>query len=216
MTKARRSVRWLATFALASLVCSGGAAAHAPTSAIGRAVEAFGNVPVSYEPGAAVSVLEADRILSIVGSNPSVAFMSTSAADELSGGPNAIAEEIAREADLDGTLVVLVGAEIEAWSNEIDEERLSELVGDAKVLEAPPAVRVESLVRSIQADRRATCRGAGLARRHSSSGSAPWPPSTVWSGERRERSVRQAEPESAQEEIWARDPDGHVVVLDEP
>ena len=36
--------------------------------------------------------------------------------------------EIAREADLDGTLVVLVGNELGAWSNEIGDARLGELV----------------------------------------------------------------------------------------
>ena len=38
--------------------------------------------------------------------------MRPEAASELSGGPNAIAGEIAREAKLDGTLIVLVGRKL--------------------------------------------------------------------------------------------------------
>jgi hypothetical protein len=42
-----------------ALVLVEGAAAHAPTTAIGRAVAAFGSVPVSYDPGAIVSDVQA-------------------------------------------------------------------------------------------------------------------------------------------------------------
>ena len=140
--------------AIAVLACAGQARAHAPTTAIGRAVEAFRSVPVSYEPGAAVSDFEAGRFPLIVGSNPKVAFMSASASSELAGEPSAIAEEIAREADLDGTLVVLVGTELGAWSSDIRDDRLAELVAEAQALGAglPPAAVVESLARSVQAE----------------------------------------------------------------
>ena len=85
-----------------SRLCTVEASAHAPTTAIGRAVEAFGSVSVSYDPGAAVTDLEADRFNLIVDSSPKVAFMPASASSELAGGPNVIAEEIAREADSTG------------------------------------------------------------------------------------------------------------------
>jgi len=88
--------------------------AHTPDTAIGRAVEAFGQVRVSYDPGAAVSDVEAGGFPQIVGSDVKVAFMPASANDEISGGPDAVAAEIAREAGLDGTLVVLVGAKLAA------------------------------------------------------------------------------------------------------
>jgi hypothetical protein len=161
-------VRRLVAIGLVSLVCAAGAGAHAPTTAIGRAVVAFDSVPVSYDPGAAVTDLEADRFNLIVDSNPKVAFMPASARDEIAGGPNAIAEEIGREANLDGTLVVLVGTQLGTWSDDIGDDRLAELVREA---ETPPAETrnaetgeaesgeakstaqvVESLVRSIQAE----------------------------------------------------------------
>jgi hypothetical protein len=147
-------VRRLVALGLISLVCAAGAGAHAPTTAIGRAVEAFGSVPVSYDPGAAVTDLEADRLNVIVGSNPKVAFMPASATDELAGGPNAIAEEVAREADLDGTLVVLVGTGLGAWSDDIGDDRLAELVRDSQATASGASTiePVESLVRSIQAE----------------------------------------------------------------
>jgi hypothetical protein len=145
-------VRRLATLATVSLVLAAEAGAHAPATAIGRAVEAFGSVSVSYEQGAAVTDLEADRFPIIVGSNPKVAFMPASAADELAGGPNAIADEIAREAGLDGTLVVLVGPKVGAWSDEIGGDRLGELVREADARGGPPVSKVETLVRSVQAE----------------------------------------------------------------
>jgi hypothetical protein len=137
--------------ALAALVCVCDAGAHGPATAIGRAVEAFGSVSVSYEPGSAVSDVEAGNFPLIVGTNPKVAFMPASASSELAGGPNVIAEEIAGEAALDGTLVVLVGTRLGAWSEDIGEERLGELVRDAQALDtASPAGTVEALVRSVQ------------------------------------------------------------------
>jgi hypothetical protein len=139
---------------LLALVLVEGAAAHAPTTAIGRAVEAFGSVPVSYDPGAIVSEVEAANFGLLVGSNPKVAFMPASATSEIAGGPNAIASEIAREADLDGTLIVLAGAKPGAWSDEIDDGRLDELVSSARSEEPAGslATMVRSLVRSVQAE----------------------------------------------------------------
>ena len=146
----RRSllIALLACFAFAP-----SAGAHAPTTAIGRAVEAFGQVSVSYEPGSVVSDVEAGGFPRIVGSNPKVALMPASASSEIVGGPNAIAAEIAREAGLDGTLVVLVGTKLGAWSNEIGTDRLAELVAAARGDKSgiSPAFVVESLVRSVQA-----------------------------------------------------------------
>ena len=147
----RRSllIALLACFAFAP-----SAGAHAPTTAIGRAVEAFGQVSVSYEPGSVVSDVEAGGFPRIVGSNPKFAFMPASASNEVVGGPNAIAAEVAREASLDGTLDVLVGTELGAWSNEIGTDRLAELVTAAQE-DKPgisPAFVAESLVRSVQAE----------------------------------------------------------------
>ena len=146
------SLRQLATLAILSLVLTPEAGAHAPTTAIGRAVEAFGSVPVSYDLGAAVTDLEADRFNAFVDSNPKVAFMPASASSELAGGPDAIAEEIAREADLDGTVVVLVGTRLGAWSDDIGADRLTALIRDAQARGGPPVAEVESLVRSVQAE----------------------------------------------------------------
>jgi hypothetical protein len=136
------------------LVCAAGAGAHAPTTAIGRAVEALGSVAVSYEPGAAVTDIEAGNFPLLVGSNPKVAFMPASASTELAGGPNAIADEVAREAELDGTLIVLVGTNLGWWSNDIGDDRLAELVREARTdnAGASAAVVVASLVRGVQAE----------------------------------------------------------------
>jgi len=105
-------------------------------------------------PGAVVSDVEAGGVPLIVSSNPNVAFMPAAASSEIAGGSNAVAAEIAREADLDGTLVVLVGAELGAWSDDIGEDRLAVLVNDARTGKSgtSPAVLVESLVRSVQAE----------------------------------------------------------------
>ncbi len=136
-----------------ALAGAGDASAHSPATAIGRAVEAFGTLSVSYEPGAVVSDVEAGGFPQIVGSNPKVAFMPPEALTEIVGGPNAVADEVAREAELDGTLVVLAGAELGTWSEDIGEERLTELVLAAEQqAAASPAAMVESLVRSVQAE----------------------------------------------------------------
>lgn len=144
-----------------ALVLAADANPHGPTTAIGRAVEAFASVPVSYDPGAAVSDVEAGNFPTIVGANPKVAFMPASASSELAGGPDAIAEEVAREAALDGTLVVLVGTRLGTWSKDVDDERLAELESDARVAGGgSPAATVEAVVRSVQAE--------------PASGSTPW------------------------------------------
>lgn len=139
---------------LAALVLAPSGPAHAPTTAIGRAVEAFQEVAVSYHPGSVVSDIAAGGFPHVVGTNPRVAFMPASAVSEIAGGPNAIAQEIAREARLDGTLVVLVGTELGAWSNDIGEARLAELVTAARTTKTgtSPAAIVESLVRSMQSE----------------------------------------------------------------
>ena len=139
---------------LVAVVLVEGAAAHAPTTAIGRAVVAFGSVPVSYDPGAIVSDVQAANFGLLVGSNPKVAFMPASAASEIAGGPNAIASEIADEANLDGTLIVLAGEKLGAWSNDIEDDRLAQLVADASPSNSSEslAVVVASLVRSVQAE----------------------------------------------------------------
>jgi hypothetical protein len=141
-----------------ALVLAGSARAHAPMTAIGRAVAVLDAVPVSYEAGAAVSDVEAGGFSQFVGSNPKVAFMPASALTEIQGGPNAVAAEIAREADLDGTLVVLAGARPGTWSDEIADDRLAELVAAARAQSAgtSTAVFAEALVRSIQVEPKET------------------------------------------------------------
>ena len=150
MTPGRR----LAATAILLFACAADAEAHGPATSIGRAVEALRDVTVSYEPGAAVSDVEAGGFPQIVDSNPKVAFMPAEASTELAGGPDAIAEEVAREAELDGTLVVLVGTRLSAWSDDIDDDRLAELIGEARAVGGgvSPAGKVEALVRSVQAE----------------------------------------------------------------
>lgn len=142
----------LAVLVIACVVVVADASAHGPATAIGRAVLAFGSLSVSYDPEAEVTDLEADRFNAFVGSNPKVAFMPASAADEIAGGPDAIAEEIAREAGLNGTLVVLVGSRLGAWSDDIDDDHLAELVREARAPDEPLFSSAETLVRSVQAE----------------------------------------------------------------
>jgi hypothetical protein len=144
-------VRFLGVLTIVAALLQGAASAHAPMTAIGRAVTAFGALSVSYEAGAVVSDVEAGGFPQIVGSDPKVAFMPASANQEIRGGPNAVADEIAREAGLEGTLIVLVGNRLGAWSNDIGEERLGELV-DAAPQTGSRAAAVESLVRAVQAE----------------------------------------------------------------
>jgi len=139
--------------AIVAALLQGTADAHSPATAIGRAVEAFGQGSVSYDPGSVVSDVEAGGFPAIAG-DVSVAFMPAEAETEIVGGPNAVAAEVALEAGVDGTLVVIVGRELGAWSEDIGDERLAELVSEASATRqaASPAVAVESLVRSIQAE----------------------------------------------------------------
>jgi hypothetical protein len=106
---------------------------------------------VSYENGAAVSELEGDAFLRLpgVGHGVYVAAISAAALREQEGGPDRIAREIAREAGLHGTLVVLAGQRLGAWSDEISRRRLDMLVASAT---GTPAARVAALVASVDAE----------------------------------------------------------------
>ncbi len=144
-------MRFLGVLAVVAAVFPATAAAHAPMTAIGRAVTAFDVLSVSYDPESVVSDVEAGGFPQIVGSDPKVAFMPVSTNQEISGGPNAVADEVAREAGLEGTLIVLVGNRLGAWSDDIGEERLAELVEDAPRT-GSRAAAVESLVRAVQSE----------------------------------------------------------------
>lgn len=144
-------MRFLGLLTVVAALLEGTADAHAPTTAIGRAVTAFGVLSVSYDPESVVSDVEAGGFPQIVGSDPKVAFMPASTNQEIRGGPNAVADEIAREAGLEGTLIVLVGNRIGAWSEDIGEDRLAELVA-ATPRAGSRAAAVESLVRAVQAE----------------------------------------------------------------
>jgi hypothetical protein len=144
-------------FGLAILLAAavaGPAAAHVPSTSIGRAVGVLQDVPVSYEPGAAVSELEADGFVRLpgVGRSVRVAAMRASALQEISGGPDAVAGEIAREAHLEGTLVVLTGGRLGAWSDEIGSTRLEALVRAADRDPGGPAARTRGLVAAVDAE----------------------------------------------------------------
>ena len=114
-----------------------------------------------HEPAAKHAVVATVQFLPVpshvphvVGSNPKVAFMRREAASEMAGGPDGIAAEIAREARLNGTLIVLVGTKVGTWSNEISEERLARLVSEARAsnTDGSSAELVGSLVRSVQTE----------------------------------------------------------------
>ena len=160
------------------------AVAHAPMTAIGRAVTAFGVLTVSYDPEAVVSDVEAGGFPQIVGSDPKVAFLPASTNQEIRGGPNAVADEIAREAGLEGTLIVLVGNRLGAWSDDIGEDRLAELVARRTSNRlASGGGRVARARGPVRAARTGTRRGAGSppgCSRLPSGGSSP---STGPSGE---------------------------------
>jgi hypothetical protein len=132
------------------------AAAHAPTTAIGRAVLALEQVPVSYDPASAATEVEAANFAQLVdGTSVTVAFLPAAAAAEIAGGSAAsIAEEIAREANLDGSLVVLVGNDLEAWSSDIRDERLAQLVHDVRARNAAgsPVAAADDLARTLAAE----------------------------------------------------------------
>jgi hypothetical protein len=146
---------------LLAAVIAGPAAAHVPSTSIGRAVGVLQSVPVSYEPGAAVSELEADGFLRLpgVGRSIRVAAMRASALQEISGGPDAVAGEIVREGHLSGTLVVLAGGSLGARSDEIRSTRLETLVRAADRGPGGPAARVRSLVAAVDAEPKHTPKG---------------------------------------------------------
>src|SRR3990170_3368831 len=117
-------------------------------AASGRAVEALSQVPVSYAPAASVSELEGDGFLRLpgVGEGIVVAAMPAAALREIGGGPSAVARETAREAGVDGTIVVLAGQRLGAWSEDVPAARLAVLVRAAERTGDHPAVRVADLV----------------------------------------------------------------------
>jgi hypothetical protein len=139
---------------LGVLALAAPAAAHQPRTAVGQAVAALRDVPVSYANGAAVSDLEADGFgrLPGVGDGISIAAMPASALQEKVGGPDSVAGEIAREARLHGTLVVLAGRRLGAWSDGIEPVRLQQLVATVLGTPGSPAARVTTLVASVQAE----------------------------------------------------------------
>jgi hypothetical protein len=120
-------MRRLALAVLVLLALPGAAPAHSPATAIGRAVEALSQVDVSYDPGAAVSEVEAAGFGALAGDGIAVAMLPASALSEITGGPQAVASEVAREANVDGTLVALVGTQLTAVSDGIAPRRLTEL-----------------------------------------------------------------------------------------
>jgi hypothetical protein len=155
-------MRFRLAFFLSALALAPSATAHVPGTAIGQAVLALRDVPVSYENGAAVSELEADAFVRLpgVGDGIYVAAMSAAALSEQDGGPDRIAREIAREAGLRGTLVVLAGQRLGAWSDEISRRRLDMLVSSAT---GTPAARVVALVASVNTEPKQEGGGASWA-----------------------------------------------------
>jgi hypothetical protein len=81
-----------------------------------------------------------------------IAMLPASALSEITGGPQAVAAEVAREAHLDGTLVALVGTRLTAVSQRVPPERLDELVREASTESGSPAVRLERLTRAVRAE----------------------------------------------------------------
>jgi hypothetical protein len=149
-------MRRLALAVVVVLALPPAASAHAPTTAIGRAVEALSQVDVSYDPGAAMSDVEAAGFGTLAGDGIAVAMLPTSALSEITGGPQAVASEVAREAQLDGRLVALVGTRLAAVSEHVPPERLDELVREASAEPGSPAVRLERLTRAVRAEQRDT------------------------------------------------------------
>jgi hypothetical protein len=145
-------MRLLALAVAGVLMLPAAASAHSPATAIGRAVEALSQVDVSYDPGAAVSDVEAAGFGALAGDGIAVALLPASALSEISGGRQAVVDEIAREAALDGTLVALVGTRLAAVSNDLPPQRLDELVSEASSAPGPPASRLESLTRAVRTE----------------------------------------------------------------
>jgi hypothetical protein len=145
--------RTLIAACLVALLLAAVGAAHPPATTIGRAALALREVRVSYEPGSLVSELEAEGLLRIVDENVRVALLPASVLAELPGDASAVAAEIARESGVGGTLVVLTGRQLGAWSNEIAGDRLAALVRDVEAESAGSrAAAVETLVRRVEAE----------------------------------------------------------------
>ena len=131
---------------------AGSARGHAPTTGIGRAVTAFEDVPVSYDPGSALTELEAEIPLRMgAGDRLHVALLPASASAELPGPPDAVAAEIAREAGLQGTLVVLVGRHFGGWSDELAQDRIDALIADATRSGGASAVELRDVLAAVAA-----------------------------------------------------------------
>jgi hypothetical protein len=144
----------------AALAWPAAASPHAPATAIGRAVEALSQVDVSYDPGAAVSDVEAAGFGALAGDGIAVAMLPASALSEITGGPQAVAAEVAREAQVDGTLVALVGTRLAAVSERVPRGRLDELARTAEGTQGTPAVRLEAFVRAVRAEQPTARAGA--------------------------------------------------------
>jgi hypothetical protein len=149
------------------------AEAHAPTTAIGRAVEALLHVDVSYDPGSKVTEVEAGGFDLIAGDGVFVHFLPAAALNEIRGGPANVAAEIVREAGLNGTLVALVGPRLTAWSDDIDESRLARLQAVARAEPGSPVAQARALVQAVRTEQR-------------DDGGPPW----AWDRARREPAAR--------------------------
>jgi len=110
------------------------ASAHAPGTAIGRAAEALGAGQISYDPGAALSELDVEAVERRLQATHAiaVALMPATALTEVPGGPNGVAAEIARESREHGTLIVLAGRQLGAWSDTVGPDRVDELIRAAQ------------------------------------------------------------------------------------
>ena len=140
--------------AAATLTVVSTASAHSPMTAIGRAVTGLESVQVTYDPEATLGAREADGLQLRVRDTPvSVAVMPAFALEEIAGGADAVAGEIAREASLDGSLVVVAGTSLGAWSNTVDESELDAIVASTRKTAADQelGVAVEDLVAKVVA-----------------------------------------------------------------
>jgi hypothetical protein len=103
---------------------------HAPGTAIGRAVTALRVGQLSYDPGSPLSEIDSGAIERRLRSARAiaVALMPAAALQEVTGGPSRLALEVARESARTGTVVVLAGRRLGAWSDAMPLDRLGELV----------------------------------------------------------------------------------------
>ena len=116
---------------LAALTLSAAPAlGHAPGTAIGRAVAALRVGQLSYDPGSPLSEIDSGAIERRLLSAPAiaVALMPAAALQEVTGGPSRLALEVARESARTGTVVVLAGRLLGAWSDAMPLDRLEKLV----------------------------------------------------------------------------------------